>query len=441
MSEEEHKISSLVKKAKKVLDKNWTGSFTRPATELYPHQWSWDSAFISIGYDHYNQERAEKELQRLFTGQWSNGMVPQIVYDEQADVDYFPGPEFWQVKNSKAPEEPATSGICQPPVHATAVRRMLESAPDRAAAQEFAADLFPKLKAWHEFLYNERDPNDEGLAYIRHPWASGQDNSPNWDEALARIELTEEEIPDYDRTDDKHVESAERPTNHSYDRYTYLVDFFRLRNYDEEKIRKDGCPFMVQDVLFNSILCQAGRDLAQIAEWLGKEPTPFQKHYQKTARAMNKKMWDENHGLYVDYDLVADKQIDVTVLSGFIPLFAGIPSPVRAERIFKYLNTRSFARINGSYLAVPNYDRRHPEFSTRKYWRGPIWINMNWLLYQGLRRYGYNDYNQLIKESVIELTSKYGFYEYYNPKTGEGYGSKDFSWSAALLIDILHDRQ
>ena len=433
---------SLIDQAKKVLEKNWTGKFTRPAVPLYPHQWSWDSAFASIGYSHYDQERAEKELRRLFTGQWKNGMIPHIVYSDQEDVDYFPGPEFWHTDAvPDAPDRPATSGICQPPIHATAVLRLLENSPDRAVAQEFAADIFPKLKEWHDFLYRKRDPQNEGLVYIRHPWSSGQDNSPSWDKALNRIKLSDDDRPEYERTDNAFIEAAERPSDAHYDRYAYLIDFFRLRNYDEEKIRQDECPFMVQDVLFNSVLCQAGRDMAQIAEWLGKDPEPFEKQAHKTARAINKKLWDDNHGIYVSYDLISDEQIEVHMLSGFTPLCASVPSPIRAERIYKYLNTHSFARVEGSYLAVPNYDRQAPGFSQRKYWRGPIWINMNWLLYQGLRRYGYKAYNQLIKESIIKLASEYGFYEYYNPKSGEGYGTKDFSWSAALLIDILHDKE
>ena len=48
----------LLRQAKKVLDFNWTGRYTQPGPRLYPHQWSWDSAFIAIGYAHYDQSRA-----------------------------------------------------------------------------------------------------------------------------------------------------------------------------------------------------------------------------------------------------------------------------------------------------------------------------------------------------------------------------------------------
>src|SRR5699024_536373 len=86
----------LFKQARKVLKQNRVGSFTKPSASLYPHQWSWDSAFIAIGYAHYNQEQAQKELRHLFNAQWSNGMVPQIVFNEKDEAsDYFPGPDFW----------------------------------------------------------------------------------------------------------------------------------------------------------------------------------------------------------------------------------------------------------------------------------------------------------------------------------------------------------
>jgi hypothetical protein len=42
-----------LKKARAVLEKNWMGDYTRPSSLLYPHQWSWDSGFIAIGYSTY----------------------------------------------------------------------------------------------------------------------------------------------------------------------------------------------------------------------------------------------------------------------------------------------------------------------------------------------------------------------------------------------------
>lgn len=84
-------FNKYLKRAKKILDGNWTGSYTKPSPSLYPHQWNWDSGFIAIGYSHYNQKRAEMELLSLFNAQWPNGMLPQIVLkfiEERVDSDW-----------------------------------------------------------------------------------------------------------------------------------------------------------------------------------------------------------------------------------------------------------------------------------------------------------------------------------------------------------------
>ena len=51
------------------------------APRLYPHQWSWDSAFIAIGLAHIDAERALRELETLFAAQWADGRVPHIVFN------------------------------------------------------------------------------------------------------------------------------------------------------------------------------------------------------------------------------------------------------------------------------------------------------------------------------------------------------------------------
>src|SRR4051795_11524610 len=77
----------------RVLNANWTGAATVPSPGLYPHQWSWDSAFISIGLARYRLDRAEQELLTLFRGQWANGLLPHIVFNGSvARRAYFPGP-------------------------------------------------------------------------------------------------------------------------------------------------------------------------------------------------------------------------------------------------------------------------------------------------------------------------------------------------------------
>jgi len=95
MKAEEEK---LLLEAKNILGKNWREKYTIPSPMLYPHQWSWDSAFISVGYSHYDQDRAQKELLSTFEGQWANGMLPHIIF--RGVKGYFPSAEYWQTELS-----------------------------------------------------------------------------------------------------------------------------------------------------------------------------------------------------------------------------------------------------------------------------------------------------------------------------------------------------
>jgi hypothetical protein len=432
--------AALVEQAKAILDLNWTGEYTQPGPRLYPHQWSWDSALVALAYAHYDRGRAEKELRHLFEAQWKNGLLPQIVFNPRFQ-NYFPGPGFWHAKESPdAPKHRKTSGVVLPPVHATAVLRLYQRAEDGEEAKEFLGYAFRKLAAWHEYLYRDRDPRGEGLVYIRHPWESGMDNSPVWDAIMQRMHLRAEQIPEYQRADTHTVSAQDRPSSASYDRFAYLVKFFADRGYDEERIRED-CPFLVQDVLFNALLCRSGRDLAEIARILGEDPAPFEASAQKTAHAIDDKLWDEKLGVYLDYDLVADRPIDVFFAPNFLPLFAGIPDEARAKRMVDSLENDGFGLSDENVTPVPSYDMRGFGFSPIEYWRGPVWLNINWFLMRGLESYGYHEHADRLRGTIVELCRGEGFHEYFDPTTGQGHGSDLFSWSAALLIDVLADKR
>ena len=426
----------LIQQAQMVLDFNWRGDYTQPGPRLYPHQWSWDSALIAIGYAHYDQDRATSELSHLFDSQWENGLLPQIVFNPRFG-EYFPGTEFWHVERSPhAPRDRKTSGVVQPPVHATAALHVSRRAKDKAAAKGFLERTFPSLKAWHEYLYRERDPEGEGLVYVRHPWESGMDNSPMWDSIMERLQLRPDQIPQYRRADIHFVAAGDRPLDAAYDRFAYLVKLFADRDYDETRIRED-CPFLVQDVLFNALLCQADRDLAEIARALSEDPSPFEQRAKKTAHAMNEKLWDEEHSTYLDFDLTSNRLLEVYVAPNFVPLYAGIPDEEQARRMVDTLENTGFGLSDESLTPVPSYDRYGFAFFPTRYWRGPVWANINWFLMRGLERYGYKEQAERLRNTIVSLCKEQGFYEYYDPTTGFGHGSDLFSWTAALFLDVV----
>jgi glycogen debranching enzyme len=425
----------LARQARAVLDANWLGHATSPSRRLYPHQWSWDSACIAMGYSSWNQARAQTELRSLFAGQWSNGLLPHIVFT--AGARYFPGPEFWETERSAhAPAAPRTSGIVQPPIHATAALRVYENARDRDRAREFLGELLPKLTTWHSYLYRERVRDDDGLVEVWHPWESGMDNSPLWDDALARLAPGLDEIPPYERIDVEVAEAAERPTDADYDRYAYLVRFLRDRSYDAAQVRATA-PFVVQAVLFNSLLVQANRDLAEIARLTGGDPDRFEEWGDRTAQAIDDKLWDEEGALYADFDVRAGDRVPARSSAGYAPLYAGVPAPERARQMIASLPAAGID-VDGGWAAtsLPPTD---PRFEPNLYWRGPVWPILNWVLYRGLLRYGYRELAIQVRDAMLGLSRRGGFWEHYSPTTGEGHGGDEFAWTAALVLDLLRE--
>src|SRR6266511_4054046 len=265
--------AQLGEAAARVLQGNDRGTMTVAAPRLYPHQWSWDAAFVAIGLTHLSIPRACLELDTLLAAQWRTGMIPHIVFSDTAS-DYRPGPEWWRCAEvtDAAPRRPATSGICQPAVHAIAVARILDVArrrggTDREVAESFLRRTWPALYAWHRWLMTARAGASPGLVAIVHGWESGMDNSPRWDEPYAGV--TVGHLPAYRRTDVAVVgDATQRPERAEYDRYIWLIDELRRLRYDDAAIAGQGS-FRVGDVFSTAILaaaCEVLADLAPLAE-------------------------------------------------------------------------------------------------------------------------------------------------------------------------------
>ncbi|UCF88191.1 MAG: DUF547 domain-containing protein [bacterium] len=429
-----------VSKAREILSRNWTGSYTKPSPSLYPHQWNWDTGFIAIGKAHYDTREAEAELRALFSAQWSNGMLPQIVFNPEALGHYFPEPDFWRTDRSPhAPAGKMTSGITMPPLHAVAVEKILLNTRNQAKLEPFLQWIYPRILALHEYLYRERCPNGDGLVFIRHPWESGIDNSPAWDPPLQAMEIDSKALPPYTRKDTDHVAAWMRPTDRDYDRYVFLVDLFRTLQYDEKEIRQ-RCPFLIADPLFNSILCRANRSLSNIAEAIGQDPSVPLQWEAATAEGIRDRLWCPERRNFYPFDMVSGNLIYEDTSSGFLPLYAGAATRDQADALYQRIDSLSFCALHqGNCYTIPNYDTRAEGFERANYWRGPVWININWMLADGLARYGYNLKADSLRRDLLQLPIRFGFHEYFDSFTGTGYGSDDFSWTAALFIDLVQE--
>jgi hypothetical protein len=418
---------ALFNLALEVLQENDQGGYTVPTKGLYPFQWNWDSCLTALGQSHYDEARAWTEIETLFQHQWPDGMVPHIIFHVYSD-GYFPGPDVWAVNRPTA-----TSGITQPPVAAFAVKRLYDRATDKARAAERARALLPKLDAWHRWFYEMRDPAGEGLVAILHPWESGRDNSIDWDEAFERVPTSG--IDPYTRRDTQHADPAHRPTKAQYDRYLWLVQLFRSLGWDNTKLH-EASPFKVIDPGFNAILIRACADLADLADDLG-ETAIAAANRARAAKGLAalETLWSEPHGQYLCRDRVTGALIDSASIGGLLPVFAAIPK-ARAKAVARSIERQAeLARF-----LVPSHDPADPRFEAKRYWRGPAWLVMNYMIADGLRREGETAVADHIVRSSLELITQSGFAEYYDPLTGEPCGGGRFTWTAAMVIEFLAGR-
>lgn len=406
--------------AQAILAKNDRGGYTIPTDGLYPFQWNWDSAFTTLGWATVDIDRAWREVETLISAQWSNGMVPHIVFWHD-DEGYFPGHAEWG-----AGQTPPTSGITQPPVAATLVRQLLDH--EAAVDQARLRPIVVALDRWHQWFSTARDPDGRGLVAIVHPWESGRDNLPDWDKPLSYVDTSG--VGEYRRRDTQHIDADQRPQKADYDRYMALVQFGRDNGWDDAAIAA-GNPFWVADVGINAILRRAERDLVYLADAVG-EPEIARRAAARVARLDEgfETLWSDAVGGYVTYDLRHDAYAETLTAGSWLAFYGGAVPGDRAARMRDTLaNWMDKVRF-----AVPSFDPTHPDFDSVRYWRGPVWAIVNWMIADGLARHGDEALAERIRNDTGTLISEAGFYEYFCPLTARGVGGNAFSWTAAVWL-------
>jgi glycogen debranching enzyme len=414
------------KEAVAIMRANDRGGYTVPTAGLYPFQWNWDSAFAAMGFMTFDEPRAWLELERLFSGQWADGLVPHIIFHQPAD-SYFPGPEVWGTGRT-----PPTSGITQPPVAAISAWRMYSTGADRKLAEAKARALFPKLLAWHRWWAAARDPDGSGRVAILHNWESGMDNSPSWDEPFASVSGTS---TPYVRKDTGHVDAAMRPRKEDYDRYVHLVETYRACAWRPEAMWTSA-PFKVAHAGINAILLRAEEDLAKLAKALGLMAARAEIGTRITRMtAAIRADWNAGMKAFQSTDLAAGKPIAEATSAGFLPLLTAAPAPSQARAM-----AQEIMRWRGlGQFGVPTVAPDDPTFDSKRYWRGPVWGIMNWLIADGLARHGLVAEAEAVRADTRRLLLDKGFAEYFDPLDGTPCGGFGFTWTAAVGLAFAFD--
>ncbi|WP_420111844.1 glucosylglycerate hydrolase [Pseudactinotalea sp.] len=429
--------SSLAAAALAVLRANDRGDRTVAAPRLYPHQWSWDAAFVAIGWGSLSVERALAELRHLLRGQWATGMLPHIVYTDEPG--YFPDPARWRTSEAvSAPREVPTSGICQPAIHSLAIWLIAAQADanggeDPALLETFLHETFDDWLRWHRWLDEVRSTHATGLMEIHHPWESGMDNSPRWDAPSAAV-LPGEMAP-YVRADTRHVkDTSERPGDDDYDRYLWLVEQLASVGYDDDRARAT-VDFRVGDVFSTAVHALSAGLLAELGDRVGRDrEAAALRAIADRARAAVDATIDPATGLARDYDMRAEAWIASETIGGFAPLICGAAG-ADYDRLVQLLEGAGWC--GHPALAHPLPPTTAPdaaEFASRTYWRGPTWPVVTWLISWALQHHGALEPARRIATAGLHQLADGTFAEYYDSLTGAPLGSHDQSWTAAAAL-------
>ncbi|MDQ1555172.1 MAG: hypothetical protein QOI02_174 [Actinomycetota bacterium] len=411
--------------AERLLASNWRGTHTVPAAGLYPHQWSWDSAFITFGTRHSRPADARLELATLFDAQWADGRIPQIVYSPGGD--YSPGPEFWQSSRLDGAPGVATAALIQPPMHAWAALAVHEADPEGSRESGFLEKAYPALLRWHEYLSSRRTVAGHGAGVIVHPWESGVDNSPLWDAAMARIEVVS--TASLPRPDLAHAGEGERPTDRDYARYFAIAAAYRDSHASDDLA---SLPFALEDPGFTAIWARSERALASIADHIGEDSARHVRRQAELATAVEG-LWNSRIGCYSARDIRSGELVDKRTASGLLPLL--VPGLLHGPELLQLLWGPSF-EFRTTALP-PSNDLLDATFDRASYWRGPAWFNTAWLLAQALRDLDRHEEVAMIAERMMRLAVAGDFPEYVDPFDGSPRGTRAFSWTAALTLDLL----
>ncbi len=405
-------MEQLKREAARILAENrrtghadWNGqdyAYVVPSAGSYPFQWFWDSCFHAIALTHVNLDWAKQEIETLLKGATPSGFIPhQILWEK----DRYPEAA---ARQSEKFGERYTSSSIQPPVLATALERLFRATNDRA----FLDRCLPPTVAFYRWLAEVRDPDGDGLIAIIQPDESGCDASPKFDPLM-----------EYPKNNDDLVRWIEK----LYARYQAL-------RFDDRAILALDL-FQVEEVLTNVCYILGLQALSRLCA--GAEAAEFAERAERVQRALVERCYDAEAGAFFDLAGAAETPLRTLTITSLAPL--ALPGLDRAivERLQAHLTDPDEFALP---YPVPSVSRSEPTFmpgNARGFiWRGPSWINSNWLICEGLQAHGAEELRRQIVDRSCEMLAKSGFREYFNPYTGEGHGSRNHSWST-LILDML----
>ena len=227
-------------------------------------------------------------------------------------------------------------------------------------------------------------------------------------------------------------------------------------------VDNDPCVFYRPDkstaaIFLNCLMYSELAAMAKLCEMLGdSDRAVYAQKAEALKTAIQEQCWDERDGFYYSADVLLTPldpnrwlhsgcprhwqtlPMRIGVWSGFLPMWNGIATKEQAKRMVEehYLNEKTFyAKYGVRSLSKAEKMYRVVKSGNPSCWLGPIWGNANYMVFQGLLRYGYIELAKELAEKTIALFGKDiagcgDMHEYYDPDSGEPVHNKGFqSWN------------
>lgn len=452
-----NQLTNLQEEAVAVLQHNVRGSFITPSDELYGangNNWAylWDTAFSVMAIADYDPPLAQKLFNTYLAAQHDNGMVPHMVMWSSGF------PQGWLATNVNwhgfrnkrrdLEDRPVkTSTITQPPMLAVAAGVIIDNLRNADERQAFARLTYPKLAAYHSWLYKEREINSDGLVATVHPHETGRDDAPSHKALLEAIPLSPRDrlwmsapvktIFERSRMDGS-KDLAERSDTHTVMRAAALAMFHtppQLRSSQRLSLTHQ---YQHIDPGFNAILDRANDELKRLAaEACMAVSSELLSAMERTTQGIQQ-LWSPADHAFRGIDALGRVVLPAgQEIGDILPLYSNHLTHEQVDALTGSLADTQ--RFGGPHL--PSVSRESPHYDADRFWQGADWPQIRLLMMDGLRRRPTDRMHQLaqgLADSAIARSLRTrSLPEYHDSMTGEPKGAARFSWGAALILGAL----
>jgi len=409
--------TTVVYKQNEITEGGFT--FHMPSVGKYSSLYGWDSGWQATTMSAIDPKLAASEVEALTSRALPNGRISHNTElgDIAAQRQAAESGNFVRRWAFSQYDEQGRSAMIDPPSYILAAEKIYAAGKDRAWLDR----VLPALEDCLHYLTREHDLFGDGLISVIHPWETGTDSSSAYDEIL-HLNFT---TP---------LGALSRGLG-----YQKMVAWNSEFGWDPQEAKRRN-RFVLEDLTFNCIAIRAIQAVANLNAAIGNadKAAAWNQQAANMMAAIERINWVEKKGCYFSrYDVRHPKLAMRSTAASLIPILTGLARKDRAERVIRehLLNPKRYwPGFVVPFNCVEELNREYVALEDLVLWRGHcIWININYLLTEGLMRYGFKEEARELTRRTARMIRHEGLWEFYDYRNGQGKGQPHFNWPGLVL--------